>query len=209
MGFRTYYLLQAAFNQVLLANIPPLNEQNLNFSRCITPEKPFEKKTDAAEVDSQKSTLEDLMKSISEKLTITNNVGDTSISRANTGVESYNNNIPPLNAHKDTSSEKDCKNPTSPIFLNQTSPKLAPKSILRNSSRTPAKNVVPEGRRDPLLVKMNNNQKEDIKRDKTPEKCCCTVKFQPSEDHVMRVETQVVTLKYLMKELFKSLGDHS
>ena len=87
-------------------------------------------------------------------------------------------------------------------------PKLAPpRSILRNTSRTPPKNAVSgEGGRNPL-VEMKSDQ-EEIKREKTPERCCCTVKFQPSEDQVIKVETQVVTLKYLMKELFKSVGDH-
>lgn len=153
----------------------------------MTPEKPFEEKTDTL-VDPVKSTLADLMMSISEKLTVTNNTVDTSTAKANTCVKAYNNNASVI-ADNNILSEKDRKN--------SATPQPAIKSILRNASRTPSKNVLQEDTRN----------QEKIKRDKTPERCGYTVKFEPAEDQVIRVETQVVTLKYLIKELFKSLGD--
>ena len=203
-----FLLFQAAFNQVLLENIPSSNGQDLvNLSRCITPEKPFEEETDTEVMDPHKNTLEDLMKSISEKLTITNNAVDTSIARANTCTKPYSNNDSSVIVSDDNIfPEKNGENPTTAAMPK--APKLAPpRSILRNTSRTPPKNAVSgEGGRNPL-VEMKSDQ-EEIKCEKTPERCCCTVKFQPSEDQVIKVETQVVTLKYLMKELFKSVGDH-
>ena len=182
--------LKAEFSQVLTSTTAKESQpidQDDKLSRCIKPEKPYEEKTKVVAVESKRSTLEDLMKSISEKLTVTN---DT-FSKLDICIETHSKDSL-ITAGNQASNKASL------------SPKQTPKSILRNATRTPARDVEKKDQGDQSILMTNEHR-----RDKTSEKGCCSVKFQQQEVQVMRAETQVVTLKYLIKELFKSLGDHS
>lgn len=177
-----------------------IEESNKSSNRCLTPEKPYEEKFAVADHRCQKphtpGTLEILMQSISERLTVAHDGTINSVAVCNApspsspGSGGCLGNIDRFPA----------------VSTNSLSPKQTPRSILRKTSTSSKSTcrVIAQDEND-VSIERFVAQRSPMRSVGVPS---CTVRFH-SEDQVMRAETQVVTLKYLMKELFKTLEDHS